>query len=74
MKKTAINNKDGYEKLPSFKFTPPAPNESNQNQFDLSEKFEDWYYEKEYEHLKNGTEFKPNEMFEFLKPYLKVSK
>jgi hypothetical protein len=36
----------------------------------LLEKFEDWHAEKEYEHLKTGTEFEPKEMFDFFKPYL----
>ncbi len=42
-----------------------------ENGEDLKEKFEDFYYAKELEHLKNGTEFTTSEIFDYFKPYLK---
>jgi len=38
---------------------------------ELKEKFEDFYSQQEFEHLKNGTEFTDDEIFNFFKPYLK---
>jgi hypothetical protein len=62
--------KTSKKELPNFKFTPPMPNDEESAFDNLLEKFEDWHAEKEYEHLKYGTEFEPKEMFEFFKPYL----
>lgn len=40
----------------------------------LLEKFEDWYEVRELDHLQNGTEFKPLEIYNYFKPYIYFSK
>lgn len=40
----------------------------------LLEKFEDWYEVRELDHLQNGTEFKPLEIYNYFKPYIEFSK
>ena len=40
----------------------------------LLEKFEDWHAIKELDHLRNGTEFEPKEIYDFFKPYIDFKK
>lgn len=58
-----------------FECLPISENTKNElvDSIDLLDKFEDWHVEREYEHLKAGTEFKPEEVFEYFKPYIKIN-
>lgn len=40
----------------------------------LIDKFEDWYCDKELEHLNNGTEFTAKEIFDYFKPFVDFNK
>ena len=40
----------------------------------LLEKFEDWYEVRELDHLQNGTEFEPLEIYNYFKPYIDFRK